>query len=198
MLLAVVVVVFSVCASAGEYATVMFTKAAEVQLDQFPIEAKPLSATRQAELGLRPYALPSDGMFFDHQRGGKFAMKLLKSGTLVLVDKDGIPRYEEKCGNRIFNPKQFAPSVPAIPQQTFQQAFSQAGGHEPSAIDSARAWVKSLPEPVKLAAHGLGWLAAVALLIGVAVILFGLLSALVGTVRHNINANNWHRQTPAG
>lgn len=198
LLLALVAVAFSMCASAGEYAPVVFTKATEVQLDKFPIEAKPLSAARQAELGLRPYSLQSDALFHDHQRAGKFVLKLLKAGTIVLVDEDGTPRYEEKCGNRLIDPENFASSDVILPQPTFQQTFSQVGGHEPSVMDSARAWVKSLPEPARLAAHGLGWLAALALLVAALVLAFWGLSALVGSARHNINANNWHRPTQLG
>ncbi len=198
LLLVVVAVAFSLCASAGEYAPVVFTRAAEVQLDKFPIEAKPLSAARQAELGLRPYSLQSDALFQDHQRAGKFVLKLLKAGTIVLVDKDGTPRYEEKCGNRLIDPKQFNPPPAIAPAQPVQQSFNQAGGHESSVIGSVRAWVQTLPEPAKLAAHGLGWLAALALLIAALVLAFWGLSALVGSARHSINSNNWHRPTPVG
>lgn len=200
LLLAVVAVVFSLCANATEYASVTFAKASDAQLDQFPIEAKPLSAVRQAALGLRPYALQSGALFQDHQRAGKFVLKLLKAGTLVLVDKDGVPRYEEKCGNRLIDPRSLsAKSESATPTfAALPYVQDPLLSDNPSALDTARTWFNKLSEPAKLAIHGLSWLAALALLIAVAVFLFGVLSALVGTVRHNINANGWFRPTPLG
>ncbi|MBI4133444.1 hypothetical protein HY478_02415 [Candidatus Uhrbacteria bacterium] len=117
---------------------------------------------RQAELGLRPHALEEDALLFNYQkRAGQFALKPLKAGTIVLVDKDGVPRYEEKCGNRLIDPRQLTPVVAAVapPPQP-------ASRPEVSGLDAARTWVAKLPEPAKLAVHGLAWLAALALLAG--------------------------------
>lgn len=201
LLLAVIAVVFSLCASAAKYAPVSYVLAEEAQLEQFPIEAKPLSAARQAALGLRPYALQNDVLFQDHQRGGKFALKLLKAGTLVLVDKDGVPRYEEKCGNRLIDPRSLSPAKSEPVTATFAAlpyVKDPLLSDNPSAMDTARSWVNKLPEPAKLAIQGLSWLATLALLIAAAVLVFWGLSAMIGSVRHDINANNWHRPTPLG
>lgn len=170
-------------AVAAEYAPVQFTKGEQVQLDKFPIEKARLTAARQADLGLRPYKLDADAVLFDHQKDGKFVLKVLAAGTLVLVDEDGTPRYEEKCGNRLIDPAVFAPKpVAAAPQPP------AASAPEKSRTDSAREWLGKQPEPLKLAAHGLGWLAALALLLGATILAFWGLNALIGTVRHNIIA----------
>lgn len=192
----------SFCASAAEYAPVSFLHASEAQLEQFPIEGKRLSAARQAELGLRPYSLQSDALFFNHQREGKFALKLMKTGTVVLVDKDGTPRYEEKCGNRLVDPQKLQAPEPKseIGEPYFPQPPIVVQAPEPkvSALDSVRAWVNKLPEPAKLATHALGWLGALALLAAALVLAFWGLSALVGSARHSVNARNWHRPTRIG
>lgn len=195
VLLGVVLAIFG--ANAAEYAAVSQMKAKDVQIDQFPIEAKRLSVARTAELGLRPYALESDGFFLNHQKDGKFVLKLLKEGTIVLVDKDGTPRYEEKCGNRLIDPRKLAPA--AVPLKPFAPipGLEINTPPESSALDSARAWVNKLPEPAKLATKGLGWLAALGLLAAAGILVLWGLGALSGNARQHYNAHGWwNRRMP--
>lgn len=186
-------------AEATEYAPVEFLKATDVQLGQYPIEAHRLSPARQAELGLRPYVLPEDTLFFNHQKDGRFALKLMKKGTVILVDKDGVGRYEESCGNRIIDPRKLQGPAVEIPRTNMLlQAMEkpQTKAPEQSEMDSARAWVRGLPEPARMAAHGLSWIAASALLLLAAILAFWGLSVVFGKTRHNINDRGWHQPAP--
>lgn len=181
---------------AVDYSPVKFIQAEDVHLGQFPIEKGRLSPARQAQLGLRPYALDADGLFFNHQQGGKFALKVMKKGTIVLVDKDGTARYEESCGNRLIDPASLTTKLvpPVVIDPPLVGPENKNPG--PSTIDGLRDWVKTLPEPARLAAPALGWLAMLGLLTAAAILAFWGLSALFGAARHNINARGWHRANP--
>lgn len=182
-------VISSSYAASTVYAPVSPLRASDLDLNQFPVEKGPLSAKRQAELGLRPYVLTNEALFFNHQSGGLFSLKLMKAGTVVLVDKEGTPRYEEKCGNRLIGPREI--KTPA-PKSEIGDAFPapkpivvEARPAEPSVASTIRGVFKGLPEPAKSAIEAIGFLGLLGMVASVAILIgAGLLSLWAAMRRH--------------
>ncbi|MDQ5968885.1 MAG: hypothetical protein QG579_42 [Patescibacteria group bacterium] len=92
-------------------------------LERYPTSSGPLSVAQTADLGLHPVRLTEATEVLNHQRnrvgcaGGSWSAETLPAGTLVLVDKDGVLRYKQDCGNRlvVVPAKAQATIVPPVP-----------------------------------------------------------------------------------
>ena len=145
------------------------------EIEKYPIKNYPLTGREQAELGLSPKTLIKEQVFQNHFRklggkGGRFVLETLKTGTLVLVDNAGNPRYKADCGNRLVGvPEGFVSSkvtYSSEPVGLGDHASNNSDGWHKKFANAIWGFIGNMPESLGLLGLGLLGLAILLLLIG--------------------------------